>query len=576
VPRGLTGFRFSLALAGALLALLAVLATLQYRWIGAVSDAERDQRRASAQAAARAVAGDFDREIGHALYTFGGPARDGEPDTARRLAAAFRRWTADSKSPRLVADVYVAHRTGDAATLDRFDRASGSLAPVAWPEDLAGLRQAVESPARRHPPERVFADVPALLIEDRGPEAPPPAPPGAGVGRGLIVRDREVSGSPPDWIVLRLDRKAISDEILPQLVGRHFGESGEYDVAVLSLGERPSIVYRSRVGFDPAATRTEAEAMLLRAGPDPGEPGGPGAPPPQLPEGAPPPPPARAVWRLVAAHRDGSLDSAVAATRARNLAVSGAILLLLAATVAGLLASAHRARLLAEQQVEFVAGLTHELRTPLAAVRSAGQNLADGIVSDGDRVRAYGILIHRESQRLSGLIESALAQAGIAARGEPARREPVHLAELLAEAVEACQPLAEERGVLIETEISSDLPVIAGDRAALRTLFENLVSNAVKYGGRPGRVAVTAARSGADVSVEVRDNGPGIPPGELSRIFEPFYRGRDAKQRASGSGLGLSLVRRIAEEHGGQVTVESPAGAGAAFRVALPGTAEPA
>jgi signal transduction histidine kinase len=277
----------------------------------------------------------------------------------------------------------------------------------------------------------------------------------------------------------------------------------------------------------------------------------------------------------VALHRTGSLQAAVAASRRRNLVVSAAILLLLAAAVATLLVSADRTRRLARQQVEFVAGLTHELRTPLAAIRSAGQNLADGVVTDRDRVRQYGILLEREGRRLSELIEQALAHAGIQARGNGARIGPVAIAEILENALAACRPLAEEQGAALETTVARDLPPVLGDPSALRTLFENLVSNAIKYGGRAGSVRVQARAEGRSVEVTVRDTGPGISPRDLPHIFEPFYRGSDASSgRVAGSGLGLSLVRRVVEAYGGGVRVESEPGKGTAFHVTLPAAPE--
>src|SRR5262249_38282388 len=162
--------------------------------------------------------------------------------------------------------------------------------------------------------------------------------------------------------------------------------------------------------------------------------------------------------------------------------------------------SAHRAHVLARQQVEFVAGLTHELRTPLAAIRSAGQNLADGVVSDPDRVREYGTLLEREGRRLSGLIEDALMHAGIGS-APPA---------VLDEAIAACGPLAAEQDATLEKEIADDLPAVRGDHTSIRTLFENLLGNALKYGGRGGCVRVALTADAGNAVLSIRDQGPGI------------------------------------------------------------------
>ena len=218
-----------------------------------------------------------------------------------------------------------------------------------------------------------------------------------------------------------------------------------------------------------------------------------------------------------------------------------------------------------------MAGITHELRTPLAAIRSAGQNLADGVVAEPERVRRYGALVEREGRRLSELIEQTLEHAGIEARREERPFEAVGVARVLDEAIAACRPLAAENGATFERDIPADLPPVSGNPSALRTLFENLVSNAVKYGGRGGKVEIRARSDGRRVEVSVSDSGPGIAPDDLPRIFEPFYRGaRVASGSISGSGLGLSLVARIAESHGGSVRVENADGGGARFHVTLP------
>lgn len=582
----------AIAAAGALIVLLGVLATLQYRWIGEVSSAERDRLRASARASADDVAAGFDADITRVFHHFGVPPHESDPGSA--IAASGRIWAGVVPSPDIVAEVFVVRR-GDAPSrflLARIDLATGRTDPVDWPASLEPVRSHLErvSPLPiepgggrggpfsadggrppvflRRPGAEIFDEIPALLI----PKARSPRLRAGG-------ETAPESGDVPAWVIVRFDRVALVDGLLARLVRREFGSSGDLDVAVVRRAEPHEVVFRSRPGFAPArAPSRDAEAALFSI-----RPGGP--PPGDLPHGERRMRPEREpsgeagpagvpAWTLVVAHRSGSLQEAVDATRRRNLAVSAGILFLLAAVVAILVLTAHRAQRLARQQVEFVAGITHELRTPLAAIRSAGQNLADGVVADPERVRRYGSLVEREGRRLSGLIEQALAYAGIAARRETVPFCAVALSRVIEEAVAACRPLAEENGAAIEREFPADLPNVSGDPSALRTLFENLVSNAVKYGGRGGVVAIRAHAKGSTIEVSVTDSGPGISPGDLSHVFEPFYRGADvASGTISGSGLGLSLVRRIAETHGGSVEVESSPERGAIFRVTIPAMA---
>ncbi len=565
-----SAIRNSFFAAALLFVLLAVLATLQFRWIGEVRDAERERLQASARAAADGVAADFDREIAGALRTFGEAFRTSDAgDLASALASARSRWTADSRFPAMVSGVDVARRgpAGDWA-LEELDPA-GALSPAPWPADLAAARESLDSA------EATPDGLPASGAR-RGRRGPPPW---MAFLRVLDEPPLFIIGAPASGraLLVRLDRRTIADEVLPALVARHFGSRGTYDVAILGSGDPRPILYRSRADFTPSPDRPpDAEVPLFSPRPGREEGGsrrpelggpGPGGPPPP---GSGPGDPSRARWVLVATHRAGSLDEAVDATRSRNLAVSAAILLLLAAAVSFLVRSAHRSASLARQQVEFVASLTHELRTPLAAIRSAGQNLSDGVVSDASRVRDYGDLIQREGRRLSGLIETALGQAGFEARGESVRGGSASLADAVSQAIEACRHLADENQAQIEVRVPPELPPVAGDEPALRTLMENLLSNAIKYGGKNGRVTVSASAAEKTVRVAVRDRGPGIPEAELPHIFEPFYRGSRANGSVSGSGLGLSLVRRIVDGLGGRIAVESRPREGTTFAVTLP------
>jgi signal transduction histidine kinase len=232
-----------------------------------------------------------------------------------------------------------------------------------------------------------------------------------------------------------------------------------------------------------------------------------------------------------------------------------------------------RAQRLARQQIEFVAGVTHELHTPLTAIRSAGQNLADGVVADPQQVRRYGSLIEREGRRLSDMVGQALELAGIQSGRRVYHARPEDVAGLVEDAVEDCRPLLEERHVRVDREIPADLPPVLADGEALRRALRNLIENAVRH-GRPaegdGWVGVKARRVPEGIEITVSDRGPGIRREDLPHLFEPFYRGRDASANGvPGSGFGLSLVRHVVEALGGTVEV-STGSEGSAFTVHLP------
>jgi signal transduction histidine kinase len=286
-------------------------------------------------------------------------------------------------------------------------------------------------------------------------------------------------------------------------------------------------------------------------------------------------------WRLVVTHRAGSLEAAVGHLRNRNLAISTAIMLLLVGAVALLALAARRAHRLARQQVDFVAGVTHELNTPIAAMRSAAQNLADGVVSDPAQVRRYGALIEREGSRLSSLVAKALELAGIqAGRARTYHPEPVALPEVVDEVLAGSRFALEEKGVEVERDLPAGLPPVLADRRGVHLAVQNLIDNALKHaaGGRWIGVRAAAASDGRSVTLAVDDRGPGITAADRAHVFEPFYRGRsDGAATVPGGGIGLGLVREIVEAQGGRVAVaDGPDGRGASFTVQLPAAASPA
>jgi signal transduction histidine kinase len=225
--------------------------------------------------------------------------------------------------------------------------------------------------------------------------------------------------------------------------------------------------------------------------------------------------------------------------------------------------------------MEFVAAVSPELRTPLAVIRSAGENLADGVVHDEEQVRKYGDLVRSEGRRLTDMVEQILEFAGVESGRRGFALRPVPIAPMLHEVVDSSQALVDEAGVSVEFSIAEHLPPVLGDEAALRRVFQNLVGNAIKYGQRGGWVGIRARRAGREIWVSVADRGIGIEPAEQPRIFEPFYRTPAVvAAQIQGAGLGLSLVKRIVEAHGGRIEVASTPGSGSEFTVALPAASE--
>jgi signal transduction histidine kinase len=279
-------------------------------------------------------------------------------------------------------------------------------------------------------------------------------------------------------------------------------------------------------------------------------------------------------WTLVATHRSGSVDVVVASARRRNFVVVGGILALLAASAVLVVRSAQRARHMASRQLEFVATVSHELRTPLAVICSAGENLADGLVTDAATVREYGSVVRDEGRRLAGMVERVLDFAGNYSGKRLLHLEPMELRPFLEECEAAVSHAISEAGVTLEGRYADVLPRVKADRQALRRVVVNLLENAAKHGAAGGLVRLEAGVDEAapgNVRIAVVDRGVGVPADEIGAVFEPFFRGRDAVRRQlPGSGLGLSLVDRIVKAHGGKVSVASVSGGETSFCVTLP------
>jgi len=280
-------------------------------------------------------------------------------------------------------------------------------------------------------------------------------------------------------------------------------------------------------------------------------------------------------WEVRAQHADGSLEAAVANARSRNLWLAFGMLALLVASGALVVVNAQRSERLAARQMDFVATVSHELRTPLAVIRSAAQNLQAGVVLDRDQTTRYGDLIEGEGRRLTDMIEQVLEYAGVSGGRQLPRAHPVDIQAVARDALDGCRALLDDQGVEVSFDVPAGLPPVMADEDALRRAVQNLVTNALKYAADGRWIGIRAetasSRGRSEVRLSVADRGRGIDAEDLPHIFEPFYRGRDARERqVHGNGLGLSLVRRIAEAHGGKLTVKSAPGQGATFTIALP------
>ena len=217
---------------------------------------------------------------------------------------------------------------------------------------------------------------------------------------------------------------------------------------------------------------------------------------------------------------------------------------------------------------DFVANASHELKTPVAAVRALAETLLTALPDDPEAGRRFAERIGREAERLDLLTRDLLDLSRVE-RGA-LDVEPVDLVGLVKEVVGGYADRAEERRIKLSTEVEPGV-ALRGDRAQLGLLLSNLIDNALHYTPAKGAVCVRLNAAESRAVLQVHDTGQGIPAGELSRVFERFYRVDKARTRQTGgTGLGLAIVRHVAEAHGGTVRVDSELGRGSTFTVALP------
>jgi signal transduction histidine kinase len=587
------------------------LAWLQYRWLGQVSEAERERMQRSLRTAAAQFSIGFDQEVSRAAQTLQVDAASIRDNRWAAYAERYDRWASQTADTRLVQDLLVVDelpRGSRHLRIRRWNPGTHTVDSAEWPVELAALREGITASLgpvpvrpgadrrrRREPLILPHTDTYTLLRPATEFLAPERA--------GAMPRLSVIGAT-----IIRLDPAFITTSLLPSLAAQHFhlGDDGaDYRVAIVESEPPHHVVWDSAPGVAAALLQNPDVTQPLfgrrpalvvasttsEAPADERDPGPPGASPRMFLELIPAPapadgdaPPVRQVsaasaesrWMLIATHEAGSLTAAVAAVRRRNLLLSSGILVLLTTAVGLIAVSARRAQTLARQQIEFVAAVSHELRTPVSVIDTAARNLADGFVADPARVRRYGSTISAEARRLTETVERVLQLSGIAAGSAAIPHATVPVDALVRESLAACQSELDARAVSVEISLPDGLPDLHGDAPALRTALQNLISNAIKYGGDARWLGLSAQATGVGqyppmVSLTVSDRGLGIAPEDRVHVLEPFYRGRHAMRlQIPGSGLGLHLVSRIVEAHHGRISILSEPGTGTHVTLTLP------
>jgi signal transduction histidine kinase len=524
---------FTLA-AGAAVVLCCILAVLQYRWTGELARADHTRLQSALQSSLTLLSREFNGIVSGSVASLQpAPPEIEALGRERAYADRYLRWVGSAAHPEVIGRLGLAIRVADSALpLKIFDRQEQAFIPQPWPPSWLSLQG-------------------QLLARVKSQPTPPPRDP------NLIeiprFGDARAGGREQEWLIIEPDIQYMKSVLLPELLRRYLGGigSGSYDVRV-AVKDNPEQLILAQGDL----SDFEAEAAVdLFTGRSFGRGGD-------------------ARWHMQVRSRGDSLARLVQQNRARNLAVSGIVLLLLLFSLGLILTLSRRAQRLAEMQMEFVAGVSHELRTPLTVIRTAAFNLKGRVARNPASVERYGELIEGESARLETMVEQVL-QFAAAGSGRLVRSKgPVQVKNVVEEALHAMRSVVEDANATVEPAVDPQLPVVRGDGLALRHAVQNLIENAVKYGLNGQRwigISAEASEDGRAVRIHVRDRGPGIPKNEQAQIFDAFYRGKRATaDQIRGTGLGLNLVKKIAEAHGGRVLLHSAEGQGAQFTIELP------
>ncbi len=547
----------------AMTAVVLTLGILQYEWTGQVSQVEQARMEGALDTSVKNFNQEFSYDFDRLCESFEvGPGRPAGTIESQVLGR-YTSWLKTTSRSGFVSGIYVWKALErQKESFESLDLDNKTFADADWPTQLGSLQEFSKSQISRVPttlsgreaaayPWTFHEDTPALLRPVF--EAPSDAKPGDANVRAI------------GYLILELNGSFLRRVYLPELADRHFGQL-DFEIAVRRAKPPYQQLYISVPNFPIATTAPDAEVNLFDSVAEEAKRRGHPIVQASDPERQ---------WQLVAQHPAGSLGASVGSWRRRNLAISLGLLSVLAGSLVLVFSVARRAERFARLQMEFVAGVSHELCTPLAVIGSAVENLADGVVDNPRQIEEYAGILRDQGGRLEKLLDQVLLFAsGKVDRPENELR-PIDVGPVVEQSIARSEPMLRDAGFSVEKAFADHLPAVKADPEAVSKCLENLVSNAIKYADQTHWLGVRAeavnGNQNAEVQVSVEDKGAGIPAADLPHIFEPFYRVQAVRDgQIRGVGLGLHLVKRMMEGMGGRVSVTSEVGRGTCFVLHFP------
>ncbi len=359
------------------------------------------------------------------------------------------------------------------------------------------------------------------------------------------------------FAALTLDFNFLKEKIFPEVIAEMMNDSGdleketervsdsddlgkEYELAFMLFDENKKLIYTSRDDVKNHELAIPFSPMVEK-------------------------------YRLVISYKNITLEGLAKNNFKQNLLINGLVFALLMCGIFLTFRAISREIKLTQAKSAFVANVSHELKTPLSLIRLFAETLELGRIKSPEKAQEYYRIINNESRRLTQLINNILDFSKIEAGRRQYLFAETNLAEVIEEVINSYEYQITAAGFELKTEIQANLPSVAIDRDAIAQALLNLLNNAVKYSSDTKRIEVKAFALADKIIIEVADRGIGIARAEQKKIFEKFYRVSNGLiHDTKGSGLGLSIVKHIIEAHGGKISIESIAGKGSRFIIAIP------